>query len=69
MESEITLYKLSEEKPRYVNIVFSLILTVGLLAVLCILIYLVFTNKNPFKILISIIVFLLISVFFNASVK
>lgn len=69
MESETTLYKSSEEKPRYVTIIFSLISAIGLLVVLCILIYLVFTNKNPFKILISCIVFLLMSVFFNASVK
>ncbi|MFP3835095.1 hypothetical protein [Chryseobacterium sp. SIMBA_028] len=69
MESEITLYKSSEEKPRYITILFFMISSVGLLVVLGILIYLLFTNKNLFKVVTSLIVLLLISVFFYASVK
>ncbi|MGU3376294.1 hypothetical protein [Chryseobacterium sp. M5A1_1a] len=69
MESEITLYKSLEEKPRYVTIIFFMIISVGLLVALCIMIYLLFTNKNPFNILISIIIIVLISIFLRASVK
>ncbi len=69
MESEITLYKSRQEKAGYSTIVLFMISSVGLLAAFCATIFLVFTNQNPFKILISIVVLLFISFFLYASVK
>ncbi|BAP33070.1 uncharacterized protein CHSO_4033 [Chryseobacterium sp. StRB126] len=69
MESEITLYTSQQERAGYSTIILFMISSVGLLAAFCAMIFLVITNQNPFEILISIIMLLLIAAFLYASVK